>query len=201
MSGLWIMLRNGLSAATTLLFVACLSMALGLAFSQQAQAHNAQYTFETEAQERQFRQLINELRCPKCQNQSIADSDAPLALDLRERVYQMTMEGQSREEIIEFMRVRYGDFVHYKPPVNATTMILWAGPGAVLLIGIATVVVMTRSQQRKAVEFNADEEARLAALLDAEAKAEPTEESAAEPIDQDNSGDTRPPSNSKERRE
>lgn len=195
MSGLWIMLRNGLSAAMTLLSVACLSIALGLAFSQEAQAHNAQYTFETEAQERQFRQLINELRCPKCQNQSIADSDAPLALDLRERVYQMTMEGQSREEIIEFMRVRYGDFVHYKPPVNATTMILWAGPGAVLLIGIATVVVMTRSQ-RKDVEFNTDEEARLAALLNADAndKSEPNSRS-------EHSGRQHPQSNSKERRE
>lgn len=143
-----------------------LTLTLGVTavLSPTALANNAQYTFETEAQERQFRQLINELRCPKCQNQTIADSDAPLALDLRERVYQMTMEGQSREEIIEFMRMRYGDFVHYKPPMSASTLILWVGPGAVLLIGIATIVVLTR-KQRTELSLDANEQARLDALL------------------------------------
>lgn len=146
------------------------SLGVALLGSSQVHANNAQYEFETAAQERQFRQLINELRCPKCQNQSIADSDAPLALDLRERVYQMTMEGQSREEIIEFMRVRYGDFVHYKPPMNATTMVLWAGPGLVLLIGIGVVVGMTK-RQRKSVALSDDEQQRLDALLAEEEKA------------------------------
>ena len=129
-----------------------------------AQANNAAYTFETEAQERQFRELINELRCPKCQNQSIADSDAPLALDLRERVYQMTRDGYSRNEILDFMRTRYGDFVHYKPPMNASTIILWAGPGLVLLIGVATIIGITRRQRRQE-GLSAQEQARLDALL------------------------------------
>lgn len=141
-----------------------LTFSLAVALSAPAFANNAQYTFETEAQERQFRQLINELRCPKCQNQTIADSDAPLALDLRERVYQMTMEGQSREEIIEFMRMRYGDFVHYKPPMNASTLILWVGPGAVLLIGLGTIVMLTR-KKRSELSLDSAEQARLDALL------------------------------------
>lgn len=142
-----------------------------------AQANNAAYTFETEAQERQFRELINELRCPKCQNQSIADSDAPLALDLRERVYQMTRDGYTRNEILDFMRTRYGDFVHYKPPMNASTIILWAGPGLVLLIGVATVIGITRRQRREE-GLSAQEQARLDALLaeDSSSTAEQTAE-------------------------
>ncbi|RUO29928.1 cystathionine gamma-synthase [Aliidiomarina sedimenti] len=140
-----------------------------------ASASGETYTFETDAQERQYRQLINELRCPKCQNQTIADSDAPLAQDLRERVYQMTMEGQSRGEIIEFMRVRYGDFVHYKPPLNASTLVLWLGPAAVLIIGVLTIVVMAK-RQKKALNLSVQEQQRLDALLKEEQSDEQSEE-------------------------
>ncbi|RUO30268.1 cytochrome c-type biogenesis protein [Aliidiomarina soli] len=140
-----------------------------------ASASGETYTFETDAQERQYRQLINELRCPKCQNQTIADSDAPLAQDLRERVYQMTMEGQSRGEIIEFMRVRYGDFVHYKPPLNASTLVLWLGPATVLIIGVLTIVVMAK-RQKKALNLSVQEQQRLDALLKEEQSDEQSEE-------------------------
>lgn len=151
----------------SLLVVLLLGVFTGAEVQAQARSdsHNASYVFETDAQERQFRQLINELRCPKCQNQSIADSDSPLAQDLRERVYQMTLEGQSRDEIIEFMRVRYGDFVHYRPPLNATTVILWAGPGGVLLAGVLTVAFMVRAQKKRSTALSDDEKARLKDLL------------------------------------
>lgn len=156
------------SRILTMLLVGFSTLLLSsFAASANPSSNSAQYEFETDAQERQFRQLVNELRCPKCQNQSIADSDAPLAVDLRDRVYLMTMEGQSREDIIEFMRVRYGDFVHYKPPVNASTLILWVGPAAVLLGGVLTIVLMTR-RQRRSVDLSADEQARLDALLNAD---------------------------------
>lgn len=147
-------------------FFAAILLSTGVALMSSAPviANNVAYTFETDAQERQFRQLINELRCPKCQNQTIADSDAPLAQDLRDRVYEMTMEGQSRNEIIDFMRVRYGDFVHYKPPLNATTLVLWAGPGAVLLIGVITMVALARRKRRE-LDLSDEEQARLDALL------------------------------------
>lgn len=144
-----------------ILFCACW-LSLGLAWT--ASANTANYEFETAAQEQQFRQLINELRCPKCQNQTIAESDAPLALDLRQRVYEMTREGRSRDEILEYMRQRYGDFVHYKPPVNASTIVLWVGPGLVLLIGVFTIVFMAR-RRRQDVKLSASEQARLDALL------------------------------------
>lgn len=150
--------------------VALSSITLSALSTQTALANNAAYTFETEAQERQFRQLINEIRCPKCQNQTIAESDAPLALDLRERVYQMTVDGYSRAEILDFMRTRYGDFVHYKPPLRASTVILWAGPGLALLIGVATIIGITR-RQRRAEGLSAEEQARLDTLLDDEPSA------------------------------
>lgn len=167
------------------LVMALLTVCLLLMNTQPVLANNSTYTFENEAQEQQFRQLINELRCPKCQNQTIAESDAPLALDLRERVYQMTKDGHTRAEILDFMRIRYGDFVHYKPPFNASTVILWVGPGLVLLIGIATIIGITR-RQRKQVGLSDQEQARLDALLAKEASSEP-------------SNDTR--SDAKERRE
>lgn len=161
---------HGLSLS---LVIALVTLCMMLMSSQPALANNSTYTFASEAEEQQFRELINELRCPKCQNQTIAESDAPLALDLRERVYQMTRDGYTRSEIIDFMRTRYGDFVHYKPPFNATTVILWAGPGLVLLIGIATIVGITRRQRRQ-VGLSAQEQARLDALLAEDADPEPT---------------------------
>lgn len=159
---------QGIAKSVLLTLVIALStIALTALSSHTASANNAAYEFETEAQERQFRQLINEIRCPKCQNQTIADSDAPLALDLRERVYQMTMDGYTRAEILDFMRTRYGDFVHYKPPLNASTVILWAGPGLALLIGVLTVLGITR-RQRRAEGLSAEEQARLDTLLNDE---------------------------------
>ncbi|MGX5913423.1 cytochrome c-type biogenesis protein [Aliidiomarina sp. Khilg15.8] len=146
------------------LWILCCACWLGFGLAFTANANVANYEFETAAQERQFRQLINELRCPKCQNQTIAESDAPLALDLRQRVYEMTREGHSRDEILHYMRQRYGDFVHYKPPMNATTMVLWWGPALVLVIGVLTIVLMAR-RRRQDVSLSAAEQARLDALL------------------------------------
>lgn len=126
---------------------------------------NEFYAFDTAAQERQFNTLAGELRCPKCQNQTIADSDAPLAQDMRERVYQMIMEGKSNEEIIEFMKVRYGDFVHYRPPVNKTTIVLWLAPLGVLLLGALVLLWNVRRQRSVSSELTAAEIARMQEVL------------------------------------
>lgn len=115
-----------------------------------AQAAIAVYEFETLEQEQRFRHLIEELRCPKCQNQSISDSDADIAQDMRAQVAEMLREGRSDEEIVRFFVMRYGDFVTYKPPVNAETMILWAGPGVVFVIGLLLVVVQIRRARARA---------------------------------------------------
>lgn len=124
------------------------------------------YEFETAEQERRFNQLTGELRCPKCQNQTIADSDAPLSQDMRQRVYEMIMAGNTNAEIIDFMKVRYGDFVHYRPPVNRSTLILWFGPLLAFLIGIIVIVINVRMRRNDAeAELTAEEEARLRAVM------------------------------------
>lgn len=93
------------------------------------------YQFDTEEQETRFRVLTEELRCPKCQNQSIADSDAGIAQDMRERVARMIREGHDDQAIVDYFVDRYGDFVSYRPPVNAQTLVLWLGPAILLLLG------------------------------------------------------------------
>ncbi|MGR9087663.1 MAG: cytochrome c-type biogenesis protein, partial [Gammaproteobacteria bacterium] len=83
-----------------------------------------------------YESLIKELRCLVCQNQTIADSNADLASDLRRQVYEMVQQGKSREEIVQFLTDRYGDFVLYNPPFKAKTGLLWLGPAIFLLIGL-----------------------------------------------------------------
>lgn len=107
------------------------------------------YPFDNASQRGRFHRLTEELRCPKCQNQSIADSDAGIAQDMRERVARMIREGRSDEEIVDYFVVRYGDFVSYRPPVNKRTAILWAGPVLLLLFGgLAIVVLVVRASRR-----------------------------------------------------
>jgi cytochrome c-type biogenesis protein CcmH len=105
------------------------------------------YPFSSEVEEVRFRSLIAELRCLVCQNQNLADSDAELAQDLRQQVYQMILRGESDQSIIAFMVERYGDFVLYRPPVKGTTALLWAGPFILMLLGL---VVLVRTVRRHA---------------------------------------------------
>ncbi|MDX1803096.1 MAG: cytochrome c-type biogenesis protein [Alcanivorax sp.] len=106
------------------------------------------YQFDTPAQEARFHKLTDELRCPKCQNQSIADSEADIAADMRDRVQKMILQGKSDQQIIQYFVDRYGNFVTYKPPVNARTAILWVGPGLVFLIGAVVIVLLIRRASR-----------------------------------------------------
>ena len=92
------------------------------------------YEFETAEQQAQFYEVIPLLRCPKCQNQSISDSDAPIAKDIKFRVRRLIEEGATNEEIIDYMVARYGDFVSYRPPLTAGTWALWFGPPLVLVL-------------------------------------------------------------------
>lgn len=133
-----------------------------LAFSALAENENS-YQFDNEQQRATYHQLIKELRCPKCQNQNISDSNAPLAEDMRDRTYQMLKEGKSREEIIQFMVARYGEFVHYQPPFTTATSVLWWGPLLVVVIGIGIAVGLTR-KKKAAVELTPEERQRLEQL-------------------------------------
>lgn len=105
------------------------------------------FDFDTPAQEAQFQELSHTLRCPKCQNNSISDSNAELAKDLREKVYHMTKEGKNKQEIVDYMVARYGNFVTYNPPLTASTAILWLAPLLVIVIGF--IFIIRRSTRNK----------------------------------------------------
>lgn len=108
-----------------LLFFFCMTMCFAV----------DRYPFKTAEQANQFAALTAQLRCLVCQNESIADSNAGLADDLRKEVYQQILKGQSSQEIIHYLVARYGDFVRFNPPVDPRTYLLWYGPFAILLFG------------------------------------------------------------------
>lgn len=106
--------------------------------------------FKDEAQEQQFRQLTEELRCPKCQNNSIADSNSMIATDLRQKVYELMQEGKSKKEIVDYMVARYGNFVTYDPPLTPLTVLLWVMP--VVAIGLGGWIIFARTRRRVRVK-------------------------------------------------
>lgn len=125
------------------------------------------HPFDDPKREEAYQTLISELRCLVCQNQTIADSNADLAKDLRNQVYGMLQQGKSKEDVVDFMTQRYGDFVLYRPAFNVKTGLLWLGPGLFLLIGIVTVVVLARGKKAKteAAELDSQQQRRLDELL------------------------------------
>ncbi|QHF02737.1 MULTISPECIES: cytochrome c-type biogenesis protein [Pseudomonas] len=151
------------SLSATLLIVA-------LAISGLAQAAIEAYNFRDEAERARYSELTRELRCPKCQNQDIADSNAPIAADLRKEIYRMLGEGQSNQQIIDFMVDRYGDFVRYKPALTARTWLLWFGPAGLLLGGLGVMAVIVKRRRSlsagQADTLSDEERQRLAQLLD-----------------------------------
>lgn len=104
--------------------------------------------FSSELEQMRYRELIGELRCTVCQNESIESSNAELAADLRNQVYNQIRQGRSDSEIRQYMRDRYGDFVLYDPPLAGHTLILWLGPVVLLLTGLATGAVMIQRRRR-----------------------------------------------------
>ncbi len=94
------------------------------------------YPLDTPKKTTQFNHLLRELRCLVCQNQDLADSNASLAKDLRNEVYQLVKMGKSDQEIVQYLTARYGDFILFKPPVKAITVLLWFGPGLFLILGL-----------------------------------------------------------------
>ena len=106
--------------------------------------------FKDEAQEQQFRQLTEQLRCPKCQNNSIADSNSMIATDLRQKVYELMQEGKSQKEIVDYMVARYGNFVTYDPPLTPLTVLLWVMP--VVAIGLGGWIIFARTRRRVRVK-------------------------------------------------
>jgi len=128
------------------------------------------YEFSDPGLELRYRQLSTELRCPKCQNQNIADSNAPIAQDLRKLLYQQLEQGASDEEILDYMVARYGEFVRYRPRFSGATAILWLAPALLLMAGLVVAFLTLRSRRSgtapAAPELSADEQQQLQALLD-----------------------------------
>jgi len=106
--------------------------------------------FENPAQEQRYRDLLEELRCLVCQNQSLSDSNADLAKDLRREVHDMIVDGASDEKIVDFLVARYGDFVLYRPPVKPTTWLLWFGPFALGALALGVLIAQVRRRRRHA---------------------------------------------------
>lgn len=151
---------------------------LSLLFSTISFAAIDTYEFKSSVDEKRFHDLAAELRCPKCQNQNIADSDSPIAKDLRRELYRMVDSGAQDTEVIDFMVTRYGDFVLYRPKVNSQTWFLWYGPYLLLGVGLLVIlmIVYLRKANRRAklgakdIELTEQERARLDALLNKDTK-------------------------------
>ncbi|ART81115.1 cytochrome c-type biogenesis protein [Oceanisphaera avium] len=143
------------------------SLCLPLLALTPAMASTSIYEFSSPEQEQVFHELTKELRCPKCQNQDIGDSDAELAKDLRDKSYEMLQQGKSKQEVIDYMAARYGNFILYKPPFMASTMILWFGPVLVILVGLFIVIRRTRTSSKttRDMSLTDEQEAQLNELL------------------------------------
>lgn len=126
--------------------------------------------FSNEQQRAQFELLTQELRCPKCQNQNIADSDAPIAQDLRNEILVLLKEGKTNPQIIDYLAARYGDFVRYNPAHTPKTWLLWYGPFVALSIGFVLLITLVVRQRRRhasaAYELTGAEQSQLKAVLD-----------------------------------
>ena len=137
--------------------MATVLLVIGLSMS--AWANIDTYQFDNPRQEAQYRALIEEFRCPKCQNQNLAGSDAPIAQDLKQKTYDMVKDGRSDAEIRQYMNERYGDFISYKPPVRPSTWILWFFPPVLLVFVMLAWFIRNRnSSKRAAVIANPIEE-------------------------------------------
>lgn len=152
--------------------IVCLVLALLLPALAAADVTDV-YDFSDRAQEQRYQNLIAELRCPKCQNQNIADSNAPISKDMRDVVYRMMQDGASNEEIVESLVGRFGEFVRYKPEFDSRTFLLWATPAIAVFGGflvVAGVVIRSRRSGPDSPALSAEEKARVDKMLTDEDK-------------------------------
>lgn len=154
-----------------LILISALLVSLtGFAQEPSVQGTTEILAFESDEQRRLFAQLTAELRCPQCQNQNIADSNAVVSIDMRDKTYELIMQGYNRQQVLDFMIDRYGNFVHYKPPVNHITIWLWLLP--LLILAALLVFQLRRRQMQQQVDDTAatagdgSAKARLNAELD-----------------------------------
>lgn len=125
--------------------------------------------FDDPVTEQRYRDLTASLRCPKCENQAIDDSESPIAADMRDRVYLLLQDGRADVEILNFMVDRFGDYVLYNPRLEGRTYLLWGLPGALVLLGGLLVMLIVRSRRHaSASALSREERERLDALINRE---------------------------------
>lgn len=133
-----------------------------------AQANEAAPAADDPVLEKRVNALAEELRCLVCQNQSLADSHADLAIDLKNQIREKLRRGQSDKEVVDYLVARYGDFVLYRPPVKATTWLLWFGPALLLVLGLGVLIIKLRQRRRilaQRPQPSVEERQRVAELL------------------------------------
>ena len=148
-------------------FSQLLILLCSLMLTQQAVARFETHNFATPQIEEDYNDLVAELRCLVCQNQNLADSNAELAQDMRLKVYKMLDDGSSKDEIVDYMVSRYGDFVMYRPSVKSSTYLLWFGPLIFLFVGGLVVFTFIRGQKdNKEAVVNTRQQEKAHSLLD-----------------------------------
>lgn len=156
-----------------------LSLILGLCLSLSSMSVFATidtYQFKDAEKQARFQKLTNELRCPKCQNQNLADSNAEIASDLRAKIHIMLEQDKSDADIINYMLERYGDFVLYQPRLSKQTFLLWYAPALLLVLGLLVIVLIVRFRTKAAKQqtenslssLDAEQQQKLAQLLHSE---------------------------------
>ena len=139
-----------------------------LLFSSVAFSSIDALNFSSPQQESDYHQLTQSLRCPQCQNNNIADSNATIAVDMRGKVFELLQEGKSKNDVVDYMVARYGNFVTYDPPMTASTFVLWIAPLLLVLLGVVFLLRRKPKAQSavKSQDVLTDEDnARLAELL------------------------------------
>ena len=124
--------------------------------------------FTSPQQESDYHQLTQSLRCPQCQNNNIADSNATIAVDMRGKVFELLQEGKSKNDVVDYMVARYGNFVTYDPPMTASTLVLWIAPLLLVLLGVVFLLrrkPKTQSAVKSQDVLTDEDDARLAELL------------------------------------
>ena len=152
---------NAFRRIAALVFVCVLPTGVVMAASQ-----IDTFSFADEVQERRYRALIEEFRCPKCLNTNLAGSDAPIAQDLRKVVYRLVVtQGMSDQEVRDYLQARYGDFVLYDPPFNSKTWYIWLVPIALGVLALFVLLRLVRGARSSATELNAQQQERLQEIV------------------------------------
>ncbi len=152
-----------------ILFIVVLTVTAFMVTSEANASPVETFEFRDEVTKVRFQALSKELRCPKCQNQNLADSNSPIATDLRRELYDLLQQGKADSEIVNFMVSRYGEFVLYRPRVSSITYVLWFGPALLILIGVIVVIAILRKKPaaKENLALSSQQQDKLQQLLQA----------------------------------